>query len=263
MTKTPSTFLRLRLRYWLFTVVACSAILVVRLEVRTAGRFGADVGAVGAYITAIGTLYGILAAFTIFVVWTQFNEAQTAVDSEAKELLDLFRFAIFLKDAEVLRALQSSIKDYAASVVRDEWSAMSSGKPSSQAVSRFEAVFQAVHAVRFDDERDASAWEKMIDKFEGVSDARAKRLDLAVANVPGLLRVLLYLVSFALVVGFLVLAISNDLVAIVVTVATTAIVLLVIEVVEDLDDPFGGQWALKPETFLDIPEQVDALATPA
>ena len=136
---------------------------------------------------------------------------------------------------------------------------LSCGKPSAQAVTRFESVFQAVHAVRFDDERDASAWEKMIDKFEAVSDARAKRLDLAVANVPRLLRGLLYLVSLALIGGFFVLSISNDIIAIVVTIATTAIVFLAIEVMEDLDDPFGGQWALSPGPFLHLPAQIDAL----
>jgi len=260
-TRTPITLLGLRLRYWVLTLGISAAVLTVRLGMRTPGMFASDVGAVGAYITAIGTLYGILAAFTIFVVWTQFNDAQTAAESEANELLDLFRFAIYLKDAEVLTALRSTIKDYSASVVGDEWPAMSSGKPSAQAVSKFESVFQAVHAVRFDDERDASAWEKMIDKFEAVSDARAKRLDLAVANVPRLLRALLYLVSIALIGGFFVLSISNDIIAVVVSIATTAVVFLAIEVVEDLDDPFGGQWALSPGPFLHLQEQIDALGS--
>jgi len=163
------------------------------------------------------------------------------------------------KDVEVLTALRSTIKDYSALVVGDEWPAMSSSKPSTQAVGRFEAVFEAVHAVSFDDERDASAWEKMIDKFEAISDARAKRLHPAVSNVPRLLRGLLYLVSLALIGGFFVLSISNDIIAIVVTIATTAIVFLAIEVVEDLDDLFGGQWALSPEPFLQLPDQIDVL----
>jgi hypothetical protein len=74
----------------------------------------------------------------------------------------------------------------------------------------------------------------MIDKFEAVSHARSKRLDLAVANVPRLLRGLLYLVSFALVGGFFALSISSGVVAVELTLATTAVVFLAIEVVEDL-----------------------------
>src|SRR3990172_10266253 len=183
-TKNLVTLLGLRLRYWVLTLGVSGAILIVRLGVRTPGIFAADVGAVGAYITAIGTLYGILAAFTIFVVCGQFNDAQTAADTEANELRDLFRYTIYLRDSEALNALGRAIKDYSASVARDEWSAMGSGKAAPQTVSRFEAVFRAVHAVTFDDDRDALAWEKMIGKFEAVSDARSKRLDLAVADVP-------------------------------------------------------------------------------
>lgn len=258
-TKDPVTLLGLRLRYWVLTVGATGAILVVRLGVHTAGRFAADVGAVGAYITAIGTLYGILAAFTIFVVWSQFNDAQTAAETESNELLDLFRYTIYLKDNGALNAVGLAIKMYSESVARDEWSAMSSGKGAPETVKRFEAVFQAVHAVTFDDDRDAPAWEKMIGKFEGVSDARSRRLDLAVANVPTLLRGLLYLVSGSLIVGFFLLSISNDIIAIAVTSATTAVAFLVIEAVEDLDNPFGGHWALSPRSFQGLPDQIDAL----
>ena len=257
--QAPPTFLGLRRRYWILALGMSAALLLWRLEVRTIDRFSADVGAVGAYVTAIGTLYGILAAFTIYVVWTQFNDAQTAVDTEANELQDLFRFAIYLRDPAVLDALQTAIIEYSASVVRDEWPAMSAQRTSDQSASHFESIFQAVHAVRFDDERDASAWEKMIGKFEAASDARSKRLALSVSTVPRLLRVLIYLVSFALIVGFFVMFIVSDIVAVVVTVATTAIVFLVIEVIEDLDDPFGGQWALTPDPFSRLPLEVNAL----
>ena len=260
-TKNLVTLLGLRLRYWVLTLGVSGAILIVRLGVRTPGIFAADVGAVGAYITAIGTLYGILAAFTIFVVWTQFNDAQTAADTEANELRDLFRYTIYLRDSEALNALGRAIKDYSESVARDEWSAMGSGKAAPETVGRFEAVFRAVHAVTFDDDRDALAWEKMIGKFEGVSDARSERLDLAMADVPTLLRGLLYLVSLSLIVGFFLLSISNDIIAISVTLATTAVAFLVIEAVEDLDNPFGGYWALSPKSFLHLPEQIDALGS--
>jgi hypothetical protein len=255
----PYTLLGLRLRYWLLTFLTSGAILVIRLGIRTPGRFAGDVGAVGAYITAIGTLYGILAAFTIFVVWGQFNDAQNAVEAEANELLDLFRFSIYLRDRQALAALGGAIKEYASSVAAHEWPAMSSGKSAVQTVAAFEAVFQAVHAVRFDDERDAFAWEKMIAKFEGVSDSRSKRLDLAFADVPSLLQGLLWLVSISLVLGFFLLGIGNDIIAVVVTIATTAVVFLVVEVVEDLDDPFGGHWSMSPKSFARLPEQVDAL----
>lgn len=258
-TARARTVLGLRIRYWTLTVGVTAAILALRFGLDTTDRFGTDVSAMGAYITAIGTLYGILAAFTIFVVWSQFNDAQGAAETEASELMDLFRYAVYLRDPKVLDLLQEAAKKYSASVARDEWPAMSTGAQSPQAEEAFEAVFGAVHTVQFDDERDATAWGQMIRKLESISDARLRRLDLAAAKVPLLLRALLYLVSLSLVIGFLLLSVSNDFLAVAVTVATTAIVFLVIEVVEDLDDPFGGQWSLSAEAFRRLPARIVAV----
>jgi hypothetical protein len=262
-TKSPRKFLGLPWRYWILTLLISAAILFVRFGVRTPGRFAADAGAVGTYLGTIGTLYGILAAFTIFVVWTQFNDTHKATDSEANELSDLFRYSIYLGDPTTLNALSQAIKAYCASIIRDEWPAMSRRQPSPATAEDFEAIFRAVNAVRFDDTRDAFAWEKMIAKLESASDARTDRLSLAEASVPRLLRVLLYVVSLALLLGFFFLSISSDLIAILVTVATTSIVLLAIEVVEDLDNPFGGQWSLSPATFTELGAHIDALRAEA
>lgn len=259
MPARTTTIVGLPLRFWLLTVGMVGTILVLRFGLRTTERFAADVGAIGAYITAIGTLYGILATFTIYVVWTQFNDAQGAAEAEANELLDLFRYAVYLRDQKVLDFVQEAVKEYSAAVVREEWPAMSSGVSSPQTVERFEGVFRAVHSVRFDDERDATAWAEMIRKFESVSDARSKRLELAAAKVPSLLQALLYLVSLSLVIGFFLLSVSNDFLAVAVTMATTAVVFLAIEVVEDLDDPFGGQWALSPAAFEGLARRVTAV----
>lgn len=247
-------------RFWVLTTGATASIVALRFALDTTDHFGADVSGISAYITAIGVLYGILAAFTIFVVWGQFNDAQNAVAVEAADLVDLFRLGVYLRDPEALAELQTSIVGYCDSVVSEEWEAMATGRRSRDTSDRFEAIFRAVHAVRFDDERDASAWAEMIRKFESVSDARAKRLDLAAVRLPGLLRGLLYLVSLALVSGFFMLAMENDFLLVTVTAATTAIVFLTIEVIEDLDDPFGGQWSLSPDQYVAISPMLERLS---
>lgn len=250
-------------RFSLLTTVVTGSILALRFGLDTADRFGNDIAGMSAYITAMGVLYSILAAFTIYVVWTRFNDAQDATASEANDLLDLFRFAVYLRDQGALEGLRASITEYCQAVCEDEWAAMTSGHPSHSASAKFERVFEAVNSVQFDDERDAHAWSEMIRKFEAISDARSKRLELATAKVPALLRGLLYMASLALVVGFFMLAIDNDFLAVAVTVATTAVVFLTIEVVEDLDDPFGGQWALTPEPFVQLPDRLASISEPA
>ena len=230
--------------------------LALRYWFNTVHDFAPDVSSVSAYISAIGVVYGILAAFTIYVVWTQFNDAENAADTELDDLMDLFRFALYLKDQRALEALQTAMVGYSQSVADDEWPAMTVGTVSAETAKHFGRVFHAINAVQFDDARDAEAWGGMIRKFEAMSDARSKRLGLAKARMPFLLRGLLYLASLALVAGFFMLSIDNNFLAVLVTAVTTAIVFLTIEVVEDLDDPFGGQWSLSADGFRELPNRL-------
>ena len=45
----------------------------------------------GNYLQTLGTIYAVLLAFVVFVVWQQHNETRSAVESEANELSDFYR----------------------------------------------------------------------------------------------------------------------------------------------------------------------------
>ena len=250
MSETTARILRLVA----ISGAATAVLLSLRFGADTTDRFIADVGAISAYVTAIGTLYSILAAFTIYVVWTQFNDTATAIREEAKDLLDMYRYVAYLNDGPAAEGFRSAIVTYTSLVAEDEWGAMSRGQSSRAAEDAFEGIFREINAVKFDDDRDESAWTMIIQKFENVSDSRTKRLELASADVPLLLYSLLYGVSVALVAGFFMLGIDNDFLAVTTTVLTTTIVVLVIDAVADMDDPFGGQWGVTPAAFEAVPQ---------
>jgi hypothetical protein len=88
MLNTLRSMIAVRPRFWILTAAIASLILVLRFGLGTEEDFAADGGAMRAYISAISTLFGILAAFIIYVVWSQFIEADHAVKLEANELLD-------------------------------------------------------------------------------------------------------------------------------------------------------------------------------
>src|SRR5581483_12013613 len=73
-------------------VVAVAGLVAVRwavpLEVLRANN---DVA--GNYLQSLGTLYAVLLAFVVFVVWSQFDEARGSVEREANEIADLWRIA--------------------------------------------------------------------------------------------------------------------------------------------------------------------------
>jgi hypothetical protein len=243
----------LPIRFWLLVSTTVVALLGLRFGLNTTDRFADDVSAVNAYIQAIGVLYGIVAAFTIYVVWGQFNDCQEAVDEEAAELAHLSRYAALLKDDVASERIRWCVANYASAVIDSEWSAMARKESAKEVNRRFDDVIQAANSVSVSDRREASIfWPEIVKKIENASDFRIRRLYLAATRVPAMLRILLYVASAALISGFLLLAIEDDFVAAVMTVATTAVVFLAIEVFEDLDNPFVGHWVLKSERFSDL-----------
>ena len=53
-----------------------------------------DVG--GGYLQTVGTIYAVLLAFVVFVVWTQSNDARRLVERQADELADVLRITAAL-----------------------------------------------------------------------------------------------------------------------------------------------------------------------
>ena len=247
------------------TVLVGLGLVALRFAFDTQNRFLVDVGSISAYVTAVGTLYGILAAFTIVVVWTQFNETTSAIAAESTDLADLYRYVSYLDDRPVMDQFRAAITAYAEAVAADEWSKMAGSEPSRSAEEAFEGIYRAVAAIKLDDKRDEAAWSHIMRKFEDVSDSRNKRLDVAGSRMPRVLRELFYGVSFALVAGFFMLGFSNDFLAIATTLLTTGLVVVVLDTVLDIDNPFGGQWSIAPSRFQEVSGKLteidDALKT--
>jgi hypothetical protein len=241
-----------RLRFLFLVAALCGVSLALRFAFDTDRHFELDSHAVAPFVTGMAALYGVLAAFTIYVVWEQFIEAGKSTRVEAKELLDACRYATYLQDPAALDQLVRAVGQYADDVAREEWPAMQVAGAHPDAQDAFEQVYAAVNAVQFDDDRDHVAWGRMIEKLESASDARQTRIELAGEQLPSHLRILLYMAALVLLFGFFMLALQNDFLAVAVTVLATMIVCMTIEVIEDLDEPFGGHWAHTQEPFTQL-----------
>ena len=78
---------------------------------------------VGNYLQTLGTIYAVLLAFVVYVVWGQFNEARALVDREANEVLDLYRTVEALHGPERC-AVRDGLRRYVDAVIDEEWGAM-------------------------------------------------------------------------------------------------------------------------------------------
>ena len=113
--------------------------------------------------------------------------------------------------------------------------------------NEFFAMADAVNGMKVSTRKDAPAWAEAVRTLGEVSDARGDRAVFVSTRMPALLRALLYIAHGEPRGGHGSSPFQAVSVGVAVLVITVVISLLVFEVIDDLDDPFGGAWAISTE----------------
>jgi hypothetical protein len=200
----------------------------------------------GNYLQTLGTIYAVLLAFVVIVVWQQFNDARSAVEREANEALDLFRTASGFSESE-RRELQDEVRVYVRAVLEKEWPAMA--RDENGVFEEVWVVFDRIADVLHRCDRETSLYCEALSRLNDLSDARAMRLSTSRMKIPLALWALLYIGAAVTVGSMYLFAVESFAVHAVMTGALAGAVSHVIYVIADLDDAFGGDWQVPREPF--------------
>ena len=217
---------------------------------------------VGNYLQTLGSIYAVLLAFVMFVVWTQFNDARANVEREANELLDLSRTARGLPEP-TRSQVQASALAYARAVVTSEWDAMACRGPleAGAGAGTLEAMWEAVHAVEPTVvEPERSLYREVLKRLDDLSDARSSRVTSTSTSIPTALRILLYTGAVSTVGSMYLFAVESFPVHAVMTAALAGAIAHVLYVIEDLDHCFDGHWQVPRAPFERVSRQMAAVA---
>jgi hypothetical protein len=240
--------------------LAEAGLLLVRGLVPQAALRGAN-DVLGNYLQTLGTIYAVLLAFVVFVVWTQFNDARQAVEREANELLDLYRTAHALP-AGARDQLQGHLAVYADLVLAREWDAMACGDLGAFADGA--ALIDRVAAALRDCEPTCSAHEicyaEMLARFNDLSDARANRITAACLRVPLALRIFLYTGAVMTLGSLYLFTVETLFLHAIMSGAMAGMLSHILYVIRDLDNPFAGDWQVPRTAFTGIRERFTANA---
>lgn len=223
------------------------------LAVRTLVPVGALVATndvVGNYLQTLGSIYAVLLAFVVFVVWTQFNDARSRVELEANELVDLYRTTTGLPDP-TRSEVQRRIREYVELVVEVEWNAMACGERHSfdEGDRLLDAMWHALNTCDADNNCHAALFSEALQRFNGVSDARTNRLTSSQLKIPLALRILLYMGAVITIGSMYLFAVDSLGVHLLITGAMAGALSHILYVVHDLDDCFGGAFQVPRESF--------------
>lgn len=246
MTHTHrSPCVRLGLSLGASMLLALIGLLLVRFYV-PAVWLHANNEVAGNYLQTLGTIYAVLLAFVVFVVWQQHNDARGAVEAEANELSDLHRTVQVLPGTEQMRNL---IQTYENIVVVAEWDALAAGERSNEAERVLEAAWQSLQRVEPRNRREEALYTEALARFNDLSDARSHRVHCSLMRLPPSLWVLL-LTNGGLVVGSMwMFGLESLLAHALMTAALAGSIAFILFLVTDLDNPFWGSWRISPEAF--------------
>jgi hypothetical protein len=210
-------------------------------------------GVVGDYLQTVGTIYAVLLAFVVYVVWQQFNSIQTYVEQEANETQDLFRTAKgFPEPART--ELRRQLKRYVDGVIDEEWKDM-----VGRAVVGFDRVWalfdelsDSLQRCAPEGDKDRPLFVEMLVRLNDLSDARTSRLSAARFRVPMALKALLYTGAVVIVGSMYLFAVESLAVHALLTGALAGAVSHVLFVIADLDDAFRGDWKVSRAPFENV-----------
>jgi len=197
------------------------------------------------FFLMIGTLYAVLIAFAIYVVWTQFQDAGANLAHEANEVGDLSRMAMTMPDP-MRTNIQVALADYIHAVVEDEFPAMAEGRDSQRTWQALENLWTVYAEAEPATLKAQANYAESLRHMNDVSNYHRARLFTSRGTVPPMLWYLLYsggivLIAFTYFFGHESLLSQGAM-----TAALAGILAFSLFLIVAYDSPFSGAARVSP-----------------
>ena len=134
-------------------------------------------------------IFALILAFVIAAVLDEMSNAESTVASEATTIAELVRANDSLPERDQSK-LDDSVDAYVHAVANDEWKTMKDGKSSPQATAALEGMYAEYRLVKPVGATQTEAYSQALDDLHDVGSQRRDRLNIAEADLPTMLRVL-------------------------------------------------------------------------
>ncbi|MFF7214768.1 DUF4239 domain-containing protein [Streptomyces sp. NPDC008238] len=198
-----------------------------------------------------GAIYGIVLAFVIVTLWTELEQVQVVVTSEASDLAVISRNAhAFPNDVRV--RLDRAIGDYVHAVVEDAWPLMREGKNSLSATSgKLEALYGVLQGYDPKTASEQAFYSESVERLNDVTTQRRTRILAATQHLPVLLQVLTYGGALVVMLVTLLYGVENLKVQLLFVGSIALLVGLSLTLVLVLEHPFAGDVSVSPDPFME------------
>lgn len=218
---------------------------------------------VGYIFAILGSFYGLLLGFVVFLVWDSLNDAQTNANREGSIARGLYRDIKYYPDQEKMKPLMTSYMNYVRGVVYEEYPDMEKMLPIDKRHRQyFNEVFIQMEKL---DPRDPRISQMFTHLNELATSRSLRQLD-ASSEIPVEVWIPLLLGGFVILMFAMLVDVESVWLHAWVNGLLGAFIGMVIYLIIILDHPFTGKMRIEPvefETILQMQKEDPMLGTPA
>ncbi len=214
-----------------------------------------DLSAWGVFFSVFGVIYAIIAGFLLVEVLQRFASLSATLEEELNALQDIRDFLTYLDNQDATKkGIIKSLAGYVDKVSGDEWEEMQDlSKPTDSDTSmELTDLINSVAKVRVGNDSDQVALQLLVEKISNITTLRTKRINVADAQLPPRLKILLLFMSVFLIVGFILMHVANVYIHLLIVAGVTIAIVLNYLIIDDLNTPFDGVWSIGKGHFLDF-----------
>ncbi|MFD8634707.1 DUF4239 domain-containing protein [Streptomyces sp. NPDC059533] len=204
---------------------------------------------VGIALGMFGAIYGIILAFVVVTLWTQLENTENIVATEATDLALVVRSADTFPAADRAR-INQAVGAYAHAVVEVQWPLMRDGRPSYDATAvQTRDLYAALQAYEPSGPRAETFYAEAVSRVNDVAAQRRARISMAETSLPVLLQVLVYGGALVIIPLTFLFGLRSLKMQLLFVAAVAGLIGFSLLLVVALDRPFAGDLSVTPQPY--------------
>jgi hypothetical protein len=202
-------------------------------------------------ILLIGSIYAVIFAFVIYVIWGQFTDVENFMMRECNSLNEVLRFGDFL-NSDARRAIRRAVGAYVQQVVRSEWPALGERHRDRSTEQAFSELLDAILRAAPTSPEESLVHQRLIDIGREAGQHRDERLTKSMTTIPATLIHLVHTLAAALALLMFVYPFHHWVAGMCCFLLVSGVLFLANLVMTDTDNPFKGVYNVSPRAFSDL-----------
>jgi len=199
-------------------------------------------------IGVLGTIYAVLIAFVVIIVWQQFDKSDNNLKTEANYLADIYRDSeAFPQDFR--QKLNPLLREYRDDVIKFEWKTMARGEMSPEVENVMNKIWGLFTNYRPKNLTEKAFFEEVVHKLNSFRELRRQRLMDSRTGIEPLLWFVLIIGALAIISFSFLFGADNIKAHVLMVVFLSLLIGLMLFTIMELDFPFTGAISISSEPF--------------